>query len=93
MQVEIAVQDPAGVRIALGAGVDRIELCSALSTGGLTPSAGLIAAAVAQADAAGRPGFVQVLVRPRGGGFVYTPDELDVTIADIRNARSAGAGG
>ncbi|MFF1877459.1 copper homeostasis protein CutC [Leifsonia sp. NPDC058230] len=93
LAVEIAVQDPAGVRVALDASVDRIELCSALSTGGLTPSAGLIAAAVAQAEAAERPGFVHVLVRPRGGGFVYTPEELDVTIADIRGAVAVGAGG
>jgi copper homeostasis protein len=93
MQVEIAVQDPAGVRIALDAGVDRIELCSALATGGLTPSAGLIEAAVAQADAASRPGFVQVLVRPRGGGFVYSPEEIDVSIADVRASTQAGAGG
>jgi copper homeostasis protein len=93
LAVEIAVQDPAGVRIALDAGVDRIELCSALSTGGLTPSAGLIAAAVAQAEAAERPGFVHVLVRPRGGGFVYSAEELDVTIADILGARAVGAGG
>ncbi|MFF1572360.1 copper homeostasis protein CutC [Leifsonia sp. NPDC058292] len=93
MQIEIAVQDPAGVRVALDAGVDRIELCAALATGGLTPSAGLIAAAVEQARAASRPDFVQVLVRPRGGGFVYTPDELDVTVADVRAARAAGAGG
>ncbi|WP_431280298.1 copper homeostasis protein CutC [Leifsonia poae] len=93
LAIEIAVQDPAGVRIALDAGVDRIELCAALSTGGLTPSAGLIAAAVAQAEAAERPGFVHVLVRPRGGGFVYSADELDVTIADIRGAKAVGAGG
>jgi copper homeostasis protein len=93
MQLEIAVQDPAGVRIALDAGADRIELCSALATGGLTPSAGLIEAAVAQADAASRPGFVQVLVRPRGGGFVYSPEELDVSISDVRTARRSGAGG
>lgn len=93
MELEIAVQDPAGVRIALDAGADRIELCSALTTGGLTPSAGFIEMAVAQADAAARPGFVQVLVRPRGGGFVYSPDELAVSIADVRTARRAGAGG
>ncbi len=91
--VEIAVQDPAGVRIALDAEADRIELCSALSVGGLTPSAGLIAAAVAAARAAGRERFVHVLVRPRAGGFVYTDDELGLTVADILVAREAGAAG
>src|SRR6478752_6395025 len=91
--VEIAVQDVAGVRIALAAGADRVELCSALGMGGLTPSAGLVRAAVAAAETAGRPGFVHVLVRPRGGGFVYDGDEVALTEADIRFAREAGAGG
>lgn len=93
LAVEIAVQDPAGVEIALAAGADRVELCSALGVGGLTPSAGMIATAVAAARAAERPGFVHVLVRPRGGGFVYTDAELGLTIADILAARQAGASG
>jgi copper homeostasis protein len=93
LAVEIAVQDRAGVRIALEADADRIELCSALGVGGLTPSAALIDAAVAEAGAAGHDGFVHVLVRPRPGGFVYTPDEIELTVADIRHARSAGASG
>ncbi len=93
LAVEIAVQDPAGVRIALDAGADRVELCSALGVGGLTPSAGMIATAVAAARAAGRDGFVHVLVRPRAGGFVYDDDELGLTVADILAAREAGASG
>jgi copper homeostasis protein len=91
--VEIAVQDVAGVRIALAEGADRVELCTALGMGGLTPSAALIAAAVATARAAGREAFVHVLIRPRGGGFVYGPEELDVMLGDIRFAREAGAAG
>lgn len=91
--VEIAVQDVAGVRVALAEGADRVELCAALGLGGLTPSAGLVAKAVEEAAEAGRSGFVHVLVRPRGGGFVYDADELETTLADIRFARQAGAGG
>lgn len=91
--VEIAVQDPAGVRTALAAGVDRIELCSALGVGGLTPSAGMVATAVAAARAAHVPGFVHVLVRPRAGGFVYDDDEIGLTLADVIAAREAGAAG
>ncbi len=93
LPVEIAVQDVAGVRVALAAGAARIELCQALGLGGLTPSAGLIEAAAGAAHDAGIPGFVHVLVRPRGGGFVYDADELDTTVRDIRAAAAAGADG
>ncbi|GIT79448.1 copper homeostasis protein CutC [Leifsonia sp. LS1] len=91
--VEIAVQDVPGVRIALAEGADRVELCSALGLGGLTPSAGVLRAAVEAAEEASRAGFVHVLVRPRGGGFVYDEDELATTVADIRFAREVGASG
>ncbi len=93
LAVEIAVQDPAGVRIALEAGADRIELCSALGVGGLTPSAGMIATAVALARQSGRDRFVHVLIRPRAGGFVYTDDEIGLCVADVLAAREAGAAG
>lgn len=93
LAVEIAVQDRAGVRVALDGGADRIELCSALGVGGLTPSAGLIDAAVAEAARASADAFVHVLIRPRAGGFVYDRDEMDLAVADIRFARQAGASG
>ncbi|MEV8215035.1 copper homeostasis protein CutC [Leifsonia sp. NPDC077715] len=91
--VEIAVQDATGVRVALAEGADRVELCTALGLGGLTPSAALVAAAVEQATRDERPGFVHVLVRPRGGGFVYDAAEVALTVADIRFARATGAAG
>ncbi|MFC6355153.1 copper homeostasis protein CutC [Luethyella okanaganae] len=91
--IEIAVQDADGVATALSVGADRVELCGALSAGGLTPSIGLIGGAVDAARAAGAPGFVHVLVRPRPGGFVYSPSELATTVRDIRAARDAGADG
>lgn len=78
--LEIAVQDPVGAQVAAMAGADRLELCSGLSTGGLTPSQGLVRAVV---DAAG-PGRVHVLVRPREGGFVYGPADVDVMVQDVR---------
>lgn len=92
-EIEIAVQDLDGVRIALDEGADRVELCSALGVGGLTPSAGLIECAAALSRDGGRPGFVHVLIRPRSGGFFYSVDELDVMLRDIRQARELGAGG
>lgn len=93
LPVEIAVQDAAGARVALEAGASRVELCQALELGGLTPSAGLIEATVQAAAAASVPGFVHVLVRPRGGGFVYDDDELDMIERDIRFARALGVDG
>ncbi|BDO42965.1 copper homeostasis protein CutC [Cellulomonas sp. NTE-D12] len=85
--LEIAVQDPEGVAAAVAGGADRIELCTALALGGLTPSAGLVRAAVA----AGRP--VHVLVRPRAGGFEYSAVELAVILDDVRRALDLGAQG
>jgi copper homeostasis protein len=87
--VEIAVQDAAGARIAIAAGADRLELCQALGVGGLTPSIALLEAACAAVG--GRA--VNVLVRPRGGGFVYDSDEVALVAADIRAFVERGAGG
>lgn len=85
--LEIAVQDVAGVRTAFGAGADRVELCQALALGGLTPSSAMIEAAVAAAPV----GAVRVLVRARPGGFVLQEGELDLVCADARRAIDAGA--
>ena len=87
--VEIAVQDPAGARVALAAGAARLELCQALDVGGLTPSLATLEAVLAAVD----PATVNVLVRPRGGGFVYDPDEVALVAADIRACVDRGAGG
>lgn len=90
--LEIAVQDVAGARVAAAAGADRVELCAALAgTGGLTPSAGMVAAV---ADALRGSGVgAHVLVRPRAGGFVFTADEVDVQARDVRAVLDAGADG
>jgi copper homeostasis protein len=69
-------------------GAHRIELCTALSEGGLTPSHGLLREAVQKS---GLP--VHVLIRPRGGDFVYTPAEMDVIREDLKYSRSLGASG
>jgi copper homeostasis protein len=69
-------------------GADRIELCSALSEDGLTPSHGLIRAAV---ERSGLP--VHVLLRPRSGDFFYSDEEFAIMQADLLHARSLGAKG
>jgi copper homeostasis protein len=87
--VEIAVQDPAGARAAIAAGAARLELCQALDMGGITPSLAVLEGVLAAVD----PTVVNVLVRPRGGGFVYSPDEVALVAADIRACVERGAGG
>lgn len=69
-------------------GAARIELCSGLSEGGLTPSHALIRAAIAQS---GLP--VHVLIRPRGGDFLYSAAELEVMREDIAHGKTLGAAG
>ena len=69
-------------------GAGRLELCDALFDGGTTPSAGMIAAC---RDRVAIPLFV--IIRPRGGGFVYSEPELDVMRRDIVAARGLGADG
>jgi copper homeostasis protein len=86
--VEICVDDVAGARTAEAAGADRVELCADLLEGGITPSAGMLERTLAAVTRVG----VQVLVRPRGGDFVYDADEVAVMRADIRTVRTLAAG-
>ena len=65
-----------------------MELCDALFDGGTTPSAGMIAACK---DVVSIPVFV--MIRPRGGGFVYSEAERDVMRRDVVAARELGADG
>lgn len=69
-------------------GADRIELCSALFLGGLTPSAGTIIEVKRRLHIP----FV-AMVRPRAGGFCYSPAEMDVMLRDTENAIDLGANG
>ncbi len=87
MLLEICVEDIAGLKAAIAGGGDRIELCSALAVGGLTPSAGLMAAAAAM------PVPAYAIIRPRAGSFVYSADEIEVMKSDIDAARNAGLAG
>lgn len=85
--LEICVDDVAGLEAAVAGGADRIELCSALGSGGLTPSRGFMSVA------AHVPIPVHVLIRPRAGGFIYSEAEVSVMKADIAAAREAGLAG
>jgi len=78
--VEVCLDDVAGALVAESAGADRVELCAGLADGGTTPSIGTVEAVLGTVRRVG----VNVLVRPRGGDFVHTPDEVAVMCADIR---------
>src|SRR5580704_10547381 len=88
MSVEICVDSATGAFAAERGGADRVELCDNLLEGGTTPSAGSIKVA--------RRGLkigLQVMIRPRGGDFLYSKDELEVMQEDIRMAKELGADG
>lgn len=84
---ELAIQDASGIAVAERVRPDRVELASALSAGGLTPSTGLVRAAV---DAGLT---VHVLVRPRLGDFAYDAADRGILLADARDALRCGAAG
>jgi copper homeostasis protein len=86
--VEVAVETPGGARAAQAAGAARLELCTGLLEGGLTPSAGLIAQV---SESVALPLFV--LIRPRPGDFLYDAGELAVMVRDIAEAARRGADG
>ncbi|MDX5986089.1 copper homeostasis protein CutC [Sphingomonas echinoides] len=85
--LEVCVETVAGLEAALRGGADRIELCAALSVGGLTPPGSLI-----RATASG-PLPVHLLARPRAGGFRYNTAEQALIADDIRAAADAGLAG
>jgi copper homeostasis protein len=86
--LEICVSNLQSALTAQRAAAQRIELCSALDTGGLTPSAGLLRTIRAQLRIP-----INVLIRPREGNFCYTDAELAIMLDDIRICREIGADG
>ncbi|MFC3443293.1 copper homeostasis protein CutC [Sphingobium rhizovicinum] len=89
--LEVCVDTPAGLAAALDGGADRIELCSALALGGLTPSAGLIALAARTRKRTQAP--VRAMIRPREGHFLFDAADCDMMLRDIDAVRAAGLDG
>lgn len=85
--LEICVDNADGLLSAIEGGADRIELCSALSVGGLTPSYGFMR------FAGQYPIAVSAMIRPRAGGFCFSLDEIDIMKHEIDAVRAAGLSG
>lgn len=88
MRVEICVDSAESALAAEQGGADRVELCNNLLEGGTTPSAGTIKVA--------RRGLkigLHVLIRPRGGDFLYSARDMEVMREDILMAKDLGADG
>jgi copper homeostasis protein len=86
--IEIATTDLTTTRSAVEGGADRIELCSALSEGGITPSLGLIKKCRASFAIPLFP-----IIRPRAGDFLYTEDEFETMANDVIVCKQLGCEG
>ena len=88
MILEICVDSLASARAAIAGGADRLELCSALALGGLTPYTALLHQIREESNIP-----VRCLIRPRSSDFLYHPEEIDLMVHQIRALKDAGANG
>lgn len=88
-EIEVCVTSLHEAREAYLAGAKRIELCAALCIGGVTPSYGCIKTIREELPKL----KINVLIRPRGGDFCYTAEEINVMLLDIEMCKSLGVNG
>jgi copper homeostasis protein len=88
MTIEICCYNIASALTAQQAGADRVELCSSPGEGGVTPGPGTILLARKLLSVE-----LYVMIRPRGGDFLYSDDEFETMLHDIEFAKKAGADG
>lgn len=81
--IEVCVGDVTGALGATAAGAGRLELVDNLAVGGTTPSIGTVRAVVSRVEIP-----VRVMIRPRGGDFVYSPIEAEAMLDDIAALRA-----
>ena len=86
--LEVCVDSYASAMAAIAGGADRLELCSALAVGGLTPSPALLRQI---REVSNIP--VRCLMRTRGGDFLYTKEEIRQMAMEIKTLQSEGAEG
>jgi len=85
--LEVCVDSPEGMEAAIAGGADRVEVCSALALGGLTPTTTMLV------DALAREFPAVAMIRPRAGDFVWSKLEVDHMQAEIDEALEMGADG
>ncbi|MEO6013525.1 MAG: copper homeostasis protein CutC [Devosia sp.] len=88
LTIEICVEGTDGLVAAQEAGADRVELCASLLEGGLTPSVGTVRAALAVATIP-----FHVIIRPRGGDFLYSELEFQSMLEDVKAMKALGVAG
>lgn len=86
IETELCAFSLEACRAAARAGVTRVELCASPYEGGTTPSAALIRRARQIPHLQ-----LSVMIRPRGGDFLYTDDEFDLMLDEVDFARECGA--
>ena len=86
--IEVCVENTDGLVAAQRAGADRVELCASLLEGGLTPSWGMVEEAKRVATIP-----FHVIVRPRGGDFLYSEIEFAAMLADVEALMRLGIAG
>ncbi|CCN34791.1 putative Cytoplasmic copper homeostasis protein cutC [Vibrio nigripulchritudo SO65] len=87
-QLEVCIDNLESLQNALEGGATRIELCSSLSLGGLTPSAGLMKQASRLSSVP-----VYAMIRPRQGDFLFNEADVECMLDDIEMAKDAGMDG
>ncbi len=88
MKTELCAYSVDACRVAARLGVNRVELCASPAEGGVTPSLATIER-VAEIEGLD----LSVMIRPRGGDFLYSNDEFETMLRDIEHALKAGATG
>jgi copper homeostasis protein len=88
IKIEVCAYSVQSAINAAEAGADRIELCDNFLEGGTTPSYGAVELARKKISIK-----LNVLIRPRGGDFLYSPVEFETMLKDISTAKKLGADG
>lgn len=86
--LEICIDSLASARFAIQGGADRLEVCSALALGGLTPYTALVRRIREESKIP-----MRCLIRPRSGDFLYSQDEVQLMVDQIHELKNAGSDG